>query len=227
MKQNHPISPPPNSSIPYMGEDDQVAVEVEPCLPTHKFPFLPTAPLSPDHPSGMATPPLHALASVPFKWEELPGKPRPCTDIIVRPEPAAKCLEPPPCSKMAKMPSPTTVLDGPYNLGRPKFSSFRIFREKQRSFDSSSGGGSPQSSVDVLVGKKNNGRLKMSRLFGRSLRKKDGDDGGSFGFSSPSSFAGFDDCVFAEGKMTRNGSFSSFPEPAPPPPLRGEPELKS
>lgn len=188
-----------------MGEEVQV----------HKFPFLPTAALSPEHPSGMATPPLHALASVPFKWEEQPGKPRPCTDIIVRPEPA-KCLEPPPCSKMAKMPSPTTVLDGPYNLGRPKFSSFRIFREKQRSFDSSSGsgGGSPHSSVDVLVGKKSNGRLKMSRPFGRSLRKKDGDDGGIFGFSPPSSFGGFDDSVFVEGKMTRNGSFSSFSQPA-------------
>ncbi|KAL1541231.1 hypothetical protein AAHA92_25480 [Salvia divinorum] len=153
--------------------------------PTYKF----AAALSPERPSGTATPPLHALASVPFKWEEQPGKPRPCTDIILRPEPA-RCLELPPC-RITKMPSPTTVLDGPDHLGRPKFSSFRLFREKQISFDSSSGGGSPQSYV--TVGKKSSGRLKLSRLLGRSLRVRRGGkeaDEDSLGFSP--SFAGFE-----------------------------------
>ncbi|KAG6403704.1 hypothetical protein SASPL_135932 [Salvia splendens] len=169
--------------------------------PTYQF----AAALSPEHPSGTATPPL---ASVPFKWEEQPGKPRPCTDIILRPEPAARCLELPPC-RITKMPSPTTVLDGPDNLGRPKFSSFRLFREKQISFDSSSGsgGGSPQSYV--TVGKKSSGRLKMSRLFGRSLRVRSGGkeaDEGSLGFS-PSSFAGFESHV--EGKKIASISRSS------------------
>lgn len=211
-----------------MGEDDAV---VEPYISAYKFPYSATAAaLSPEHLSGMATPPLHALASVPFKWEEQPGKPRPCTDIIVRPEPA-RGLEPPPCrsgAKITRMPSPTTVLDGPYNLSRPRFSSFRMFREKQSSFDSSSsggggGGGSPQSQSygDVSVGKKN-GRLKMSRLFNRSLRVRKEADEGSLGFS-PSSFAGFDS-DFVEGKMKmkmrRNGrSFSSFSQTAPSPPL--------
>ncbi|XP_047960038.1 uncharacterized protein At4g00950-like [Salvia hispanica] len=172
--------------------------------PTYKLP----AALSPEHPSGAATPPLHALASVPFKWEEQPGKPRPCTDIILRPEPAARrCLELPPC-RITKMPSPTTVLDGPDNLGRPKFSSFRLFREKQISFDSSSGGSSPQSYV--TVGKKSSGRrLKMSSLFGRSLRVRSGGkeaDEGSLGFS-PSSFAGFESHV--EGKKIASFSRSS------------------
>ncbi|KAH6767331.1 hypothetical protein C2S52_018314 [Perilla frutescens var. hirtella] len=184
-----------------MSEDDGV----ESWVSTFKLPFL-----SPEHPSGMATPPLHALASVPFKWEEQPGKPIPCTDIIIRPEPA-KSLDLPPC-RIAKMPSPTTVLDGPYNLGRPRFSSFRLFREKQSSFDSSSGGAaSPQSAVDVLLWKKKKGRPNMARLFGRSLRRRSREkeaDEGSFGFS-PSSFAGFDS-VSMEGKMmARDESFSS------------------
>lgn len=163
-----------------MGEDYEL-VEAY-----YKFPF------SPEHRSGMATPPLHALASVPFKWEEQPGKPRPCTDIIVRPEPASRGLELPPCragAKMTRMPSPTTVLDGPYNLSlsRPRFSSFRMFGEKQSSFDSSSsGGGSPQSQGGYSGdGKK---KVQMSRLFkSRSLRAKKG----SLGFSpSPSSLDG-------------------------------------
>ncbi|KAG6386361.1 hypothetical protein SASPL_155260 [Salvia splendens] len=65
------------------------------------------------------------------------------------------------------MPSPTTVLDGPDNLARPKFSSFRLFREKPISFDG--GGGSPCES--------GGGRRKASGLFGRSLKERRGDEG--------------------------------------------------
>ncbi|KAL1565912.1 hypothetical protein AAHA92_01586 [Salvia divinorum] len=149
-------------------------------LPTYKL----AAVVSPESRSGTATPPLHASASVPFKWEEQPGRPRPCTDVIIRPDPA-RCLDLPPC-RITKMPSPTTVLDGPDNLGRPKFSSFRLFREKRLSFDG--GGGSH---VDhELVGKRGGGggRRKMSGLFGRSLRERSGDEG-SLGFSPSSSFS--------------------------------------
>lgn len=96
--------------------------------------------------------------------------------------------------------------------------------DKPSSFDSSSGSGSgsPQSAVDVFLGKnkKSSGRLKMGRLFGRRRSGgKEADDGGSFGFS-PSSFAGFDS-VSVEGKMTRprSGRFSSFSQDAPTPPL--------
>ncbi|EYU28554.1 hypothetical protein MIMGU_mgv1a018661mg [Erythranthe guttata] len=194
-----------------------------------KFPLLPlpadTVHYSPEHLSGTATPPLHTLASVPFKWEEQPGKPRPCTDIIALPEPTAiKCLDLPPCrTKLPKLPSPTAVLDGPYNLARPKFSSFRFFREaRAASFDSSSsggGGGSPLSSVDVLIGKKssttNGGLTKTRRLFNfpsSTLRScnKSGADGGSLGFS-PSS--GDERCKTTT--MRRNGSFSSLAQAAP------------
>ncbi|KAK8513204.1 hypothetical protein V6N13_032451 [Hibiscus sabdariffa] len=70
-------------------------------------------------PPGMITPPIHVSVSIPFQWEEAPGKPRHNeTDTSSRPKPnAARCLELPPRllaqSKVANMPSPTTVLDGP------------------------------------------------------------------------------------------------------------------
>ncbi|GMI75577.1 hypothetical protein like AT4G27810 [Hibiscus trionum] len=76
-------------------------------------------------PPGMITPPIHVPVSIPFQWEEAPGKPRRPyrttdneTDTSSRSKPnAARCLELPPRllaeSKVANMPSPTTVLDGP------------------------------------------------------------------------------------------------------------------
>ncbi|EEF45671.1 conserved hypothetical protein [Ricinus communis] len=76
---------------------------------------------------GLLTPPIHAPASVPFKWEEAPGKPRPsCTNNKSnsnnhhpKPKTAKRCLDLPPrllfeASKVNNIPSPTTVLDGPY-----------------------------------------------------------------------------------------------------------------
>ncbi|XP_039684435.1 uncharacterized protein [Medicago truncatula] len=66
--------------------------------------------------SGTKTPPLHITASIPFGWEEEPGKPRPCTDLVTFSNPTlVKCLELPPRLFIdTKVPSPTTVLDGPY-----------------------------------------------------------------------------------------------------------------
>ncbi|XP_073027230.1 uncharacterized protein At4g00950-like [Primulina eburnea] len=116
---------------------------------------------SPRH-SGAETPPLQTLASVPFRWEEQPGKPRPCAAVL--PEPM-KCLELPPC-KASKTPSPTAVLDGPYNVGRPKFSSFRYFRDSLDSYSSS-----PADDA-ALIGNKRITRQKATGLFGRSLRWK-------------------------------------------------------
>ncbi|KAL4586164.1 hypothetical protein LXL04_010796 [Taraxacum kok-saghyz] len=117
-------------------------------------------------PSGMLTPPLQTSASVPFRWEEQPGKPRPCTDLILasthHTTTVNRCLELPPRLTMVesnvitKTPSPTTVLDGPGDTasvgGKSLFpsSSFRFAKERrrkgqrQRSFDSNcSGGWSP------------------------------------------------------------------------------------
>ncbi|CAJ1950437.1 unnamed protein product [Sphenostylis stenocarpa] len=72
--------------------------------------------------SGMKTPPLFTSASVPFGWEEEPGKPRPCTALVSFSNPTPKCLELPPRlladsqlnSNNNKLSSPTTVLEGPY-----------------------------------------------------------------------------------------------------------------
>ncbi|XP_073312284.1 uncharacterized protein [Primulina huaijiensis] len=119
---------------------------------------------SPRH-SGAETPPLQTLASVPFRWEEQPGKPRHCAAVL--PEPM-KCLELPPC-KSSKTPSPTAVLDGPYNVGRPKFSSFRYFRD---SLDSNSSSDSSPVDDAALIGNKRITRQKATGLFGRSLRWK-------------------------------------------------------
>ncbi|CAJ2663048.1 unnamed protein product [Trifolium pratense] len=76
-----------------------------------KLPLLNPLPLmySPERP-GTKTPPLNISASVPFVWEEEPGKPKPCTDLVTFSNPTLiKCLELPP-----KLQSPTTVLEGPY-----------------------------------------------------------------------------------------------------------------
>ncbi|GER46721.1 hypothetical protein STAS_23771 [Striga asiatica] len=68
----------------------------------------------------MLTPPIQSHVSVPFRWEEAPGKPRPAT--TERRPAAARCLDLPPRlvvdeAKITIMPSPETVLDGPY-VGR-------------------------------------------------------------------------------------------------------------
>ncbi|PIN24551.1 hypothetical protein CDL12_02736 [Handroanthus impetiginosus] len=197
-----------------MGEED----EKEPIFSSLKLPFLhiPLATMdSPEHPSGLSTPPLQTLVSVPFKWEEQPGKPRPCSDIIPLPEPV-KCLELPPCrmepaNKITKTPSPTTVLDGPYNVGKPKFSSFRFLREGHDSFESCTSG-----SPEGLLGGSN-----KKGFFSKFRGGRKEFDGGSSRFSS-SSFCSSDSdesCVKVKdsggGKMRRNGSFYSFSHARP------------
>lgn len=79
----------------------------------------------------MPTPPLQTSVSVPFQWEEAPGKPRATVtlaapSITTTPPPAkyksARCLDLPPrlltmnhdTAKSTILPSPTTVLDGPF-----------------------------------------------------------------------------------------------------------------
>ncbi|XP_071707811.1 uncharacterized protein At4g00950-like [Rutidosis leptorrhynchoides] len=136
---------------------------------TPRLPLFSMTPHDLHHePSGMLTPPLQTSASVPFRWEEQPGKPRPCTDIIIAPtRPENRSLDLPPrlaivdSNIMTKIPSPTTVLDGPSGEGISVFSS-RSFRfttttkgERRRmgSFDSNySGGWSPNDDELLLSG---------------------------------------------------------------------------
>ncbi|VVB15767.1 unnamed protein product [Arabis nemorensis] len=78
---------------------------------------------------GLATPPVNIAGSVPFLWEEAPGKPRSSlrkpsrSNQIGDKRGVARCLELPPRLEACKSsmttanePSPTTVLDGPYDL---------------------------------------------------------------------------------------------------------------
>ncbi|KAM6600177.1 hypothetical protein CsatA_019786 [Cannabis sativa] len=111
-----------------MGSESEQELNSIPKLPLFSVPPVP----SPEHP-GMLTPPHQTPLSVPFRWEEEPGKPRPCMALATLSnlsELAPKCLELPPRLLLeTKLASPTTVLDGPY--GRPRFqsSSFRLSGE--------------------------------------------------------------------------------------------------
>ncbi|XP_019167137.1 PREDICTED: uncharacterized protein At4g00950-like isoform X1 [Ipomoea nil] len=199
-------------------------------------PETPTLPLfsippmqSPEHP-GMLTPPLHTAVSVPFRWEEQPGKPRPCTDLIALPLPPPpdhamfsgrpKCLDPPPrlyleyssCrnSATAKSPSPTTVLDGPYITARPQFSSSFRF--------SSDGAGSPEKGQlrALVLGEKTK---KKRSWWQRTLKFKGGGreiGGSSFIFPSYNSMDAASDndngnsSSVKMARFTRTGSFSTL-----------------
>ncbi|RDX74197.1 hypothetical protein CR513_46082, partial [Mucuna pruriens] len=79
----------------------------------------------PSMPPESPPPPPQTTISVPFEWEEAPGKPRHC-HTQSEPENCARTLELPPrllflleTNKVSDVdgPSPTTVLDGPY-VGR-------------------------------------------------------------------------------------------------------------
>ncbi|CAA7050202.1 unnamed protein product [Microthlaspi erraticum] len=98
--------------------DDQERFCATPKLPLFSIP-LNRASQTP----GLATPPVNIAGTVPFLWEEAPGKPRVSDE---NKPPASKlnaggvvrCLELPPRLFFpgANEPSPTTVLDGPYDL---------------------------------------------------------------------------------------------------------------
>ncbi|KAJ6410996.1 hypothetical protein OIU84_007699 [Salix udensis] len=99
-----------------MGSDDQLGYDPS---PTPKLALFSFSGKRHESPAGMLTPPIHTLASVPFKWEEAPGKPRPSCISTHQSKPKfARCLELPPRLlnevKVSNSPSPSTVLDGPY-----------------------------------------------------------------------------------------------------------------
>ncbi|CAN4111431.1 unnamed protein product [Withania somnifera] len=162
--------------------------------------------------SGMLTP-LHTLASIPFSWEEEPGKPRPCTDLIPLPnsinfnEPKL-CLEPPPrlynyYMESTKNTSPTTVFDGPYITSKPKFSSFRFLRDRRRqgSFDSTASSETGQVSAFVL-GKK---KVESKSWWRRSTKVK-----GKSGTDSADCVSLTDECTIKMATLRRSGSFSGI-----------------
>ncbi|MCD9558751.1 hypothetical protein HAX54_016331 [Datura stramonium] len=82
----------------------------------------------------MCTSPVHhhTSASVPFQWEKEPGKPN-TVNLPINSNFKPKSLDPPPRLYSINTPSPTTVLDGPYNNNfsvKTKFSSssFRFLK---------------------------------------------------------------------------------------------------
>ncbi|KAJ8900678.1 hypothetical protein K2173_025455 [Erythroxylum novogranatense] len=108
-----------------------------PRLPLLSNPFSRGLMQSPET-SGALTPPFYSSASIPFRWEEEPGKPRHCTILANKTvDFTLKSLEPPPRLLMdacfAKRVSPTTVLEGPYvgKSSRFQSSSFRIIRRER------------------------------------------------------------------------------------------------
>ncbi|KAJ7962599.1 DUF688 domain-containing protein [Quillaja saponaria] len=201
-----------------------------------KLPLLSIQLMQSPERSGMLTPPLHTSASVPFRWEEEPGKPRPCTALtpfINSTDFVHKCLELPPRLQIdannTKLASPTTVLDGPY-MGRPKIqsSSFRISKECYGSFSHERGSKEYYGSFShergqlgtILLSKRG---LKERGWFGSWRRKafkgKREVNGGSYVFpssvdresdSGSSAFGdGHTDTRAKVTKIKRTGSFSS------------------
>ncbi|KAA8533590.1 hypothetical protein F0562_030976 [Nyssa sinensis] len=140
-------------------------------------------PSKPPEPPGMLTPPLNTLASVPFQWEEVPGKPRACTTMITdspkSKTAARRCLDLPPRllteAKVTSMPSPTTVLDGPY-VGRSlsETLSFSLGKGSFRSHEARMGGGKRECKE----------RWNFSSWSCGSLKENSGIFGGNFEFSN-------------------------------------------
>ncbi|KAL1314997.1 hypothetical protein HN51_041792 [Arachis hypogaea] len=97
-------------------------------------------------PDAPTPPPRTVPVSVPFQWEEAPGKPRPCharSESNNKGSDVARALELPPrlsttntntkVSKTMSMPSPTTVLDGPYVMRATSFTT--PFRNQKESWN--------------------------------------------------------------------------------------------
>ncbi|XP_010482686.1 PREDICTED: uncharacterized protein At4g00950-like [Camelina sativa] len=80
---------------------------------------------------GLATPPVNIAGSVPFQWEEAPGKPlrikKPARSsnqrgVVRGLDLPPRLLLPGETTTSVNEPSPTTVLDGPYDLRRRSLS---------------------------------------------------------------------------------------------------------
>lgn len=164
---------------------------------------LPNKPRNYNNPllaAAYTTPPLHPSVSIPFQWEEAPGKPK------VTKSKAARCLDLPPrltlllneAGKMTNTPSPTTVFDGPY-VGR----SFSCVNEAAL-----------ERKEEIMNGDNNKDVMMMRSWRWENL--KENNRGvvvkGSFDFSGPlsSSNSSAYDFDTNQRKFLRKGSFFSF-----------------
>ncbi|TKY64096.1 hypothetical protein E2542_SST13986 [Spatholobus suberectus] len=175
--------------------------------------------------SGMKTPPLFTSASVPFDWEEEPGKPRPCTALVSFSNPTPKCLELPPRllidanlnNNNNKLPSPTTVLEGPYPYVATNSCHSPSFRMSEDCYGSF---GSEREQLGTMVlnhgvGIKEKGRFGSWRE--KSFKVKREASGGSHVFPSSidrdpddvGTILGTHKKVRSMRKRNRSGSFSN------------------
>ncbi|CAN4089549.1 unnamed protein product [Withania somnifera] len=142
------------------------------------------------------TPPLHPSGSIPFQWEEAPGKPK----SPISKSKTVRCLDLPPRltlllseeGKITNTPSPRTVLDGPY-VGR----SFSCVNEVEKE--------------EIIEKNINKDRMMMRSWRWENL--KENNKGvvvkGNFDFSGPLSSSAYDFDT-NQRKFLRKGSFFSF-----------------
>ncbi|XP_068660389.1 uncharacterized protein At4g00950-like [Aristolochia californica] len=168
-------------------------------------------------PAGMRTPPLRPPASVPFKWEEVPGKPRsfPATgDSLYSGGARCRSLDLPPRlqSEANLVTSPTTVLDGPYVVRSASWTSLRSVK------DCSPEKGPGSSFFQLHRKEKDKVKDRMLSFWGKRNRKVKGEQGGENGgrtssllpYSSSVSEVGDPDDTFTRVKITRFRRSGSF-----------------
>ncbi|KAL5061305.1 hypothetical protein RYX36_032909 [Vicia faba] len=146
--------------------------------------------------SGTVTPPLQTSGSVPFRWEQEPGKPKICNALVTYVNPTDKSLELPP--RLLALPSPTFLQQGPYvTSNRFQSPSFRI--ENNTNCYGSSG------TKNILL-------KGDSGWFGswRKNVKRDQVTGGSHVFPSSSTGIAETPVTHNNKMMKRSGSSSSF-----------------
>lgn len=118
--------------------------------------------IQPPEPPGALTPPLRTAASIPFQWEEAPGKPRHC-NTESKPHIATTLELPPRLLTEAKFNlASTTVLDHVPEMGRSLFVTYsfrspedwgkKIIKNSRVGYFGSNRWGSFGKSKDVVVG---------------------------------------------------------------------------
>ncbi|XVF80247.1 hypothetical protein PTKIN_Ptkin15bG0055800 [Pterospermum kingtungense] len=174
--------------------------------------------------SEMLTPPFRASASVPFRWEEEPGKPKSSTALTTFSNPIdfahQKSLELPPRllleTKSAKHPS--TVVEGPYMSKSSRFQSYS-FRTGSECYGSFRHGSctSPDQTMQLVLSKKGY-KEKVLGSMRRALKGRREVGGNSYVFPSNSgdrdsecSGEGEESSSSTSAKITRIRRVGSFP----------------
>ncbi|RHN49564.1 hypothetical protein MtrunA17_Chr7g0275851 [Medicago truncatula] len=157
--------------------------------------------------TGTVTPPLQTSGSVPFLWEQEPGKPRLCNALVPFTNPSSdKCLELPP--RLLLVPSPTLLQQGPHvTSNRFRSPSFRIEDNNCYGSSFSTDKGLLGSTMNILI-------KRDSGWFGswRKNVKRDQVSGGSHVFPSSSTDKDTGTIDIADNNkiMKRSGSSSSL-----------------